>query len=240
MFTKLRWALLPLAFAATPGLAQGAAAADRAGPYAVVRGGALIDSDLRFRDTSLAAPATVGRNVDGKVGFAGEAGVGYAFDDGFRVEGTANYLVNRVRPSLDARTAVDAGGITRTTALMVSGYYDFIRDGAFTPYIGVGVGAANVDARIARVAGLAAGGSSIRDRDWAFAYQGTVGIAYRVTPSITLDLSGRYLGTTRLDLDGSTGAFVGTRPAGSLASIGRRYQARSGNVSTMVGVRFGF
>src|ERR1044072_1671723 len=66
---------------------------------------------------------------------------------------------------------------------MANVLYDFMPASLFTPYIGAGAGVAFVDSN-----------SSLGSTQ--FAYQGMLGIAANINPSMRVTVEGRYLGTT--------------------------------------------
>jgi opacity protein-like surface antigen len=73
------------------------------------------------------------------------------------------------------------------TSVMANAYYDFFAHQAFTPYVGAGLGIAFIESRF---------NGLTRSSDTEFAYQAIVGVGYKVTPNLRLNLDGRYYGTT--------------------------------------------
>jgi OOP family OmpA-OmpF porin len=73
------------------------------------------------------------------------------------------------------------------TSVMANFYYDFFAHQAFTPYVGVGVGAG--------VAFINRSGQLTRTDDTEFAYQAIVGVGYKVSPAVRVNVDGRYYGT---------------------------------------------
>ena len=65
---------------------------------------------------------------------------------------------------------------------MVNGFYDVENKTPFTPYIGGGIGFANVDLD--------------SEDDRVFAYQLGIGVGYAIDEVITLDLGYRYFATS--------------------------------------------
>jgi outer membrane protein OmpA-like peptidoglycan-associated protein len=132
--------------------------------------------------------ADIGWSVDGALEVAGtdldfdddwsaHVAAGRAFANGFRVEGELAHRQNDFS---------DFSGDVRATSLMLNAYYDFNREGRFRPYVGLGVGAANVDAS------GAIGPISFNDDDTVAAYQGMVGVAIPLTERLDLDIGYRY------------------------------------------------
>lgn len=109
--------------------------------------------------------------------WSGHLGGGYGFQNGFRLEGELGYRNNDFE---------DLDGEASATSLMANLFYDFHRNGRIRPYIGVGVGAAKVEAE-----GVA-GPISFDDDDTVVAYQGLIGVAFDVTERLDLDVGYRY------------------------------------------------
>lgn len=218
-----------LLFAATGAHAQETAPIQ--GSYGVVRAGVALDSGLKFKNRAdLAPPTTLTRDADAKAAITGEIGYGYAIDR-FRIEATAGYARTKIDRSEPAQAAAfDAGGSMSRLDFLVSGYVDLLKNSRFTPYIGAGLGVARVNARLARTAGLRAGGTTISDKEWGFAYHGTIGASYRISDGVILDASLRQERVTGLDLRGTVG----------IPAKARAFNTSYSTTSALVGVRFGF
>lgn len=207
-------------YAAAPVTAQDA------GPYVVARAGVAVDSDLKFRDRDRTAPSTYPENVDFKPGFTGEVGGGYDFG-AFRVEGTIGYSqVKLDRKRAGAGFADD--GRVRALNLGVSGYFDIPTGSAVTPYVGGGVGASRVDARLARVGATPTAVSSFRDKDWGFQWHVDAGVGIKAAERTTVELGARYTRTSALRFDGANGAAA------------TEFEPRLASTSVMLGIRQGF
>lgn len=135
-----------------------------------------------------------GSDLDFDDDWSAHLGAGYAFANGFRLEGELSHRQN------DFETF---SGEARATALMANLYYDFNREGRFQPYVGVGVGAANVEAE----GGV--GPISFDDDDTVAAYQGMVGVGIRLTERLDLDVGYRYFVAPDA---GFSGTFDGEGP----------------------------
>ncbi len=146
--------------------------------------------------------ADVGYSVDGALevtggdfdfddDWSGHLGAGYAFQNGFRLEGELSHRRNDFS---------DFAGDAKATALMANLFYDLNRNGSIRPYIGVGVGGARVEAN-----GVI-GPVSFNDDDTVAAYQGLVGVAFSVSPQLEVDVGYRYF--TAPDA-GFSGVFSG-------------------------------
>ena len=183
--------LTAVAVAATA-LSATAAAAQDAGWY--VRGdvGGNFQSEINGRTSA-----------KGDTGWTVSGAVGRQIADGFRGEGEVLYLDSSGKHSGD--------GDLKTVAGMLSAYYDFNRQGAWQPFVGAGVGLAQVKVD---------GGLSDGD-DTGFAYQFKVGVAHPFNDRLTGEIAYRYVGVnglefgagpTRIDGDFSTQAVtVGLR-----------------------------
>ncbi len=111
----------------------------------------------------------------------GAVGGGYDFGNGFRLEAEAAYRNNDIEdePSVSAEA----------TSLMLNGFFDFNRDGAFRPYVGAGVGHANLE---------------VEDEDDAnWAWQAMAGVGIPLSENTTLDIAYRFFSLDDLDYDGT-------------------------------------
>jgi opacity protein-like surface antigen len=75
----------------------------------------------------------------------------------------------------------DGRGSMETSTLFLNGYYDFMADQAFSPYLGVGVGYADTD-----VTYKPSGVGVISDSDTGFAYQFILGASYALNESFEI------------------------------------------------------
>ncbi len=75
---------------------------------------------------------------------------------------------------------------------MANAIYDFSLNSQFSPHLGAGIGAVDLNTG-AKVAGV---GAVFRDNsDWEFGYQAIAGLRYAFNPNWALDVDYRYLGT---------------------------------------------
>jgi OOP family OmpA-OmpF porin len=87
-------------------------------------------------------------------------------------------------------------GNVSTTALMFNAYLDVKTASAFRPYVGAGIGVANVDFNDYRGAGV-----DILDEDTTvIAYQGIAGVMFDMTEQTALTLDYRYFATSDADV----------------------------------------
>ncbi|UQZ87769.1 hypothetical protein C4J81_00470 [Deltaproteobacteria bacterium Smac51] len=150
--------------------------------------------------------------------FGGGLAIGYDFGEvgDFPVRTELEYLI-RSRSEAKyptKRTSSSASGISfidsdyRTEAtvqtVFANVYFDFRNDSAFTPYIGAGLGGANVKGELkskhtGQMYNTNNGRGYTLDNDfdgshesWNFAWNLSAGASYRFTDSVALDLSYRY------------------------------------------------
>ena len=131
-------------------------------------------------------------------GWLGDAGIGYGFSNGFRVEGELSYRNNSFE-ALAVDDPIDDtvnGGSVNTWGLMANLFYDFNRGGRIQPYLGVGAGAARPRVKIDGY------GSA---NDTVFAYQGLAGVGFALTERATLDLGYRYFVAPEVDISEAWG-----------------------------------
>jgi hypothetical protein len=169
----------------------------------------------------------LGTNVDTSLklngGFTGELAVGYKFNQA-RAEvavGYGNYSSSKqtFSSSRYGSFSSSSDGALNLTTVMVNGYYDIPitnSDGSrsrWSPYLGAGIGYANINAPGCSGNGCFSGGST-----GGFAYQGNVGVSYRVGDRSQAFVETGYLGSTSGSIDrvnfdsfGSWRVFVGWR-----------------------------
>lgn len=194
-----------LSFAAT----QSSRAAE-SGPYVTGAVGVSFpaDSDL---DT-----ATTSANADLDPGFAASVSVGHLYGNGFGTEIEFGYRSNDVE-SISGATASGDMGIF---SVMLNGIYDFGASRRGSPYIGVGIGVARLDADgISPVSN-----SSINDDTTALAYQATAGIAYPVNDRLDIMLSYRYFAVPDAGFGTAAGASVDSDYTSHAVRFGFRYR----------------
>jgi OOP family OmpA-OmpF porin len=191
---KMKALLTAAAVLTMPGVVHAQSSTPFQGFYVGLEGGA----DWAIGSTAGASTWT-GWAVGGKAGydFIGprvELEVGYG-----QIPTTANI----------PGTAI-IGKVGQLTA-MANLLYDFMPDALFTPYIGAGAGVAFIDSN-----------SSLGSTQ--FAYQGMLGIAANINPSMRVTVEGRYLGTTNPSVN---------TPIGSVTF-------QSQNILALLGVQFKF
>lgn len=183
----MRYGAALLGAAALVALAAPANAARLKGWYGVFEGGGTYAHDFGI-DQYIPPGLPVGSNLTLERGWAGLASLGYAYDNGWRMEVEGGYRVN----SLEAMTTgaivtPQTGDLSQYTA-MINFMYDLPSSGPFTLSVGAGVGAdyGRIDSNTLTNPMLAADNVSI-------AFQGIVGMSYRVSSWLDLVLNYRYL-----------------------------------------------
>ena len=170
-------------------------------------------------------------------GYALGAVAGYSFDlDQSRADGLAlrteldvGYRENSIdsidgtgtfgNATLSGRTSNVSGDVSTFSGL-ANAWVDY-RVGRITPYVGGGIGLANVSAN-----GISAlGVEAVDDSDTVFAYQLGTGVAYNLTEQFALTLDYSYFATSDPELTDEAGGD---------------FEAEVASHSVMAGVRFGF
>lgn len=137
--------------------------------------------------------ADVGYSVDGELTSDGESvglendwtqhlGLGYAYDNGFRVEGELGHRFNQLEDD------VFESGDVHAWSAMLNLFYDFNRGGAVQPYVGVGAGGVRLNGSAIDTSTA----TSFDDSDTVLAYQGLVGLGFALTEQLDLDIGYRY------------------------------------------------
>jgi OmpA-OmpF porin, OOP family len=177
-----------------------------------------------FNDAdSSAAGTTITGSYD--PGFAFVAGGGRQFDFGLRVEGEVGYRQASVDSvKLGGVGSANASGNTSALSFMINGLYDFNNIGydlgpKFKPYVGAGIGFANVSANNIKVLNT----TILDDSDVVFTYQAIGGISYEVMPKTTMFLEYRYFATTDPKLSAPGGGSVKSEFQSNNIMIGARY-----------------
>ncbi|MDG1707240.1 MAG: outer membrane beta-barrel protein [Emcibacteraceae bacterium] len=171
----------------------------------------------------LASGTSVSWNTLFKSGYNAGIAIGKSYDNGLRGELEIRYLSNSISShngvavggsaigtedagvlitgsgnlGASVSTIVGAGtGKNSTLAYMINGYYDFMPEAEFTPYVGVGVGYADTTVVFApsdvAVADSGNGG---------LAYQGILGGLYNVSENTSVFAEYRYFGRSKVRVD---------------------------------------
>ena len=141
-------------------------------------------------------------------GFGITAAIGNAYENGLRGEVEFGYRTSDVDDFDSDSGSVSNNGDISTLSLMLNGYYDFMPKETISPFIGAGIGYANVEGDFDEL------GS---EDDNVFAYQVAVGVAFAINPQMKIDVQYRYFDTDDGDFDdleveyGTHNAMLGVR-----------------------------
>jgi outer membrane protein OmpA-like peptidoglycan-associated protein len=149
-----------------------------------------LDAGASFLEDSKNSGSGLGYKSSYDTGWLTQGLAGYAFGP-WRVEGEVSYRDNGV----DKVNGAKGHGNANALATMVNGVYEFLPTSKWHPFVGVGIGAADVDSSKTSRSGT----DVYKGSDWAFAYQGFVGLGYDVTDAVELKTQYRYFST--LDYD---------------------------------------
>ncbi|MDX2275721.1 MAG: outer membrane beta-barrel protein [Hyphomonadaceae bacterium] len=177
-------------------------------------------------NTPLPSGTSVGWTTEFETGYTASAAFGRRFGTAFRGEIELAYQSNDIKTHNNVQAGgialdnedvgvlisgapqqgatvgavVDDGqGSVDTTFLMANVYYDFTQYGAFTPYVGAGLGVGMVNVEY-----KPSGVGIVDDDDTVLAYQLIAGAAYELNDRMSLFAQYRYRGTddveTNVDL----------------------------------------
>lgn len=190
--------------------------------------------------------------------------LGYRFSPNWRVEAEYGYRPSDLQGVRGAglsgaqpiglctagvgRTSASPGcgepnGELKASTLMANLIFDMGGDSRLSPFIGVGAGTAWVHNKVyGQLSGVPAGAAIYQntgfdDVDQAFAMQGLLGVAWNFADNWSMDLTGRYLRSSKLDW-GSVTQNAG--PAGgSITDVGT-FSGRYKDTSVTLGLRYTF
>lgn len=148
------------------------------------------------------------------------ASLGRSFDN-FRAEGEFYIATNQVTAMTGNGITISTDGDFSTAGLMLNGYYDIPTGSNWRPYVGGGIGFANLSYNEVTLMGIPA----VNDDDYVFAYQGKAGIAYSFSSPWDATIGYRYLGTSDADFVDVTGfPFTADGVQLHVVEIGVRYR----------------
>lgn len=135
-------------------------------------------------------------NWDFDLGFGADGALGYDFGS-FRADAEFTYLTAKSVFDVDKtkrREESDKADDTLTVlAATANAWYDLDTGTAWSPYIGIGVGAANVQVKLAT--GEKTDEQYFDGSGWGFAYQAGVGVALEVLTGFSLVGGYQFFGT---------------------------------------------
>jgi opacity protein-like surface antigen len=142
-------------------------------------------------------------------GWTVDGGVGWDFANGNRAEGDLFYLDNQGK-----NTNPD----TKSYGAFLNGFHDFLPTSAWQPFVGAGVGIANV--KVDGATGQPSGEQT------GFAYQLTAGVGHPFNDRLTGELAYKYLAAPSIKLDTAMNRIDGAYST-SVVSVGLRYKLGS-------------
>ena len=182
------------------------ALAETNGWYVGAETGLNVVPDLKVKNDRLSGK----ESNDLGYGVVGSAGYGFG---PIRVEGELGWRQNGVDKLTAAVGNANAKGNGKGSidalTLMSNVYYDVNTGTAWTPYIGAGIGAADLIADKVRSNGY----TISDDNDWVFAYQGIAGVSYALNEKVSLNADYRYLRTTEANFSGDSSIGGGSAKA---------------------------
>lgn len=189
--------------------------------YAGLRGGATFADDTQIR----LGAATVTTSYDDP-GWMISGYAGYRFQNapGLRGELELGYLNDSVLSHrVQGLGTIENGASGDTSVLfgLASLYYDFPTGGMIHPFVGGGIGVADVDFSGHSATGP---GALIDDNATAFAWHLTAGASVDLTPNTELELGYRYLATTGAELTAADGTTREVDTADHIIFGGIRYK----------------
>ena len=124
--------------------------------------------------------------------------VGTIISSAWRVEGEFGYRKNDLdKMDFDSNNnfSWEDGGDVTALSMMGNGYYDFNNRSRFSPFVGAGLGFANVEYDLDSM--------DHKDDDNVVAYQLILGVGFAATEKFSVDLQYRYFATADPEIDGN-------------------------------------
>jgi OmpA-OmpF porin, OOP family len=163
--------------------------------YGSLSGGITMTQDADWEASGFGGKIT----LDHAPNFAGALGV--RINPHFRTELELSYRrANLEDISVSGLGSVTLGGHLETWGLLVNGYYDFMPDQKFNPWLSAGLGMAHHSGSVGSIAGTGIPSTSADDN--VFAWQAGGGIDYNMSKSTALFAGYRYFATADPDFDG--------------------------------------
>jgi opacity protein-like surface antigen len=175
--------------------------AEAEGLYIGAFGGVSVleDGDLDVESAGIGYDA----KVESDTGWTAGGALGYAFDFGLRAEAELAYRHNEIDKFHVMGTDASVSGDTTALSALGNLWYDIPISLAVRPFIGAGIGMAEIGMNNAEAGGM----DLIDDSDWVLAYQLGAGLAYQLSPGLDVTAEYRYFRTedATLKLDDLTG-----------------------------------
>lgn len=165
-------------------------------------GGLTVPQDDDFNLNERGGPASADTGFDFSNGYTLGIAGGYSITPNMAVELEYAYR------NADAKFTKDLASGKRTTesnAWMVNALYNFTPSGPWQPYVGGGLGVA--DLNVEEIPGVVGGNF---DSDYNFAYQLIGGVGYQLPSGWTLNGEARFFGINDQDLENGDLQFKST------------------------------
>ncbi|ABD89637.1 outer membrane protein [Rhodopseudomonas palustris] len=178
----------------------------------------MTNQDLKFKDTGTASYEDRGFESSSSALFG--LGVGYQFNNWFRADVTGQYRgkatlhgATNIYTSPSQILADNYSGNKSEILVLANAYVDLGTWWCVTPFVGAGVGMANVkisgfrDDGVGYLPGSVPVLSTTYYDDvskWNFAWAAHAGLAYKVTPNVTLELAYSYVDMGSVNMAGWT------------------------------------
>ncbi|MCK5746995.1 MAG: OmpA family protein, partial [Oricola sp.] len=178
------------------------------GLYGAIGAGlSYMQDDRDINNESGSGPFVFDTGVDYDPGIGVYAAIGYDYQGPLRGEIEFSYRANDIvdidmdGPGFSGIPEGSISGDTTSLAIMFNALYDFESFGAVTPYIGAGIGVANIDHDISGSVspGLPTDPLSFdyASSEWGLAYQAIAGLGFALAEGLDLDISYRYFSTKK-------------------------------------------
>ena len=154
-----------------------------------------IDVGGTYLQDSKNSGSGLGYKSTSDAGWLTQGQVGYSFGS-WKLEGELSYRSN----GIDKVNGANGKGRTSALAPMINGIYEFMPQSQWHPFVGVGIGAALVDAGKVKQNGT----DVYKGDDWQMAYQGFAGVGYDITKNVELKAQYRYFATLDYDTKASS------------------------------------
>ncbi|MGD9866397.1 MAG: outer membrane protein [Hyphomicrobiales bacterium] len=155
-------------------------------------------------------------------GIAG-LGVGFRYNDKFRGDLTGEYRGGASFTGLDSYSGGGFNGTNEYTAIkkewlfLANAYWDIGNWRGITPYVGAGIGYADIGITGFKDVNVPTGGVAFADDKWSgnFAWALHAGLAYDINEDVTVDLAYRYVNMG----DAASGTIVAYDGSGTFAPV---------------------
>lgn len=187
--------------------------------YVALRGGAVFADDTSFGvlGTDVTTSYDTGPFVAGAVG--------YQFHNtGLRAEAELGYLESSVDAHDVGGVAFandDATGDTSAFFGLASVYYDLPFNSPIRPFVGGGIGAADVSFENHGTSGT---GTVLDDANTAFAWHLTAGVNYDISPNMALEVGYRYMEFDGIDVSATDGTESTIDASNNIVFAGLKYR----------------